>query len=267
MGRFREAVVLTLMLATVSTIGQLRPLINPEQQVVEAGIMSRAPDGSFQSEASLTRAELAAILVKTFDIERRRSWHMQQNWRDQGLQDVSPFHWAYLEIQSVIQTGVMTTFPGDRFLPNQTVTRAEGFAAIAQAYGSPPPPTEVSEHILERFPDGETVPPWARPSMASVVTKGWVSLRDDQRIAPQEPLTRGDVARALSLYLSQNSRQPNPPLPLRFIDVDSGLTQWCDGGVCRNLDRHRFADSHNAEQPMVSTPPGRSRHPLSRHPI
>lgn len=237
MGRFREAIVLTLMLATISAISQVRPLINPEQQVVEAGIMSRAPDGSFRTEEPLTRAELASILVKAFDIEQRRVWHTQQTWRSHNLEDVSPFHWAYLEIQSVIQTGVMTTYPGDRFMPDQTVTRAEGFAAIAQAYGSNPPSTEASESILKRFPDGQTVPEWARPSMASIVSKGWINLRENQRIAPQEPLTRGDVARALSLYLSQNSRPSAHPVPLRLFDleIESSITHYCPWQTCKVL--------------------------------
>jgi|GEM_PF-1493220 len=255
MGRFREAVVLTLMLATVSAISQIHPLINPEQQVVEAGIMSRAPDGNFRSEESLTRAELASILVKTFDIEQRRVWHTQQSWRSNDLKDVSPFHWAYLEIQSVIQTGVMTTYPGDRFMPDQTVTRAEGFAAIAQAYGSALPPTEISDTILERFPDGDNVPEWARPSMASIVSKGWINLRDDQRIAPQEPLTRGDVARALSLYLSQNSRQPSRPIPLRLIEIDSSITQQCAWDDCSTV----LIDDV-ASEPRVRRQGGRTQH-------
>ncbi|MBE9098782.1 S-layer homology domain-containing protein [Vacuolonema iberomarrocanum] len=234
MGRFREAVVLTLMLATVSAIGQVHPLINPERQVVEAGIMSRAPDGSFRAEASLTRAELASILVKTFDIEQRRVWHTQQTWHSTDLEDVSSFHWAYPEIQSVIQTGVMTPYAGDRFLPNRTVTRAEGFAAIAQAHGSAPPPMEISENILERFPDGQSVPEWAKPSMATVVRKGWITLKEDQRIAPQEPLTRGDIARALSLYLSQNSHQliDVDTGPLRLLEIDTNITRQCPWGNC-----------------------------------
>ncbi|MEO1209213.1 MAG: S-layer homology domain-containing protein [Cyanobacteria bacterium J06638_20] len=235
MGRFREATVLTLMLATVSAIGQIHPLIYPERQVVEAGIMSPEPDGNFRAEASLTRAELASILVKTFDIEQRRIRHTQQTWsRSTDLEDVSTLHWAYPEIQSVIQTGVMTPFPGDRFMPDQTVTRAEGFAAIAQAHGEVTPPIEVSETILERFPDGQNVPEWARPSMASIVRKGWITLKEDQHIAPQEPLTRGDIARALSIYLSQNSHQliDVNTGSIQFFEMDTSLTQQCSWGDC-----------------------------------
>lgn len=235
MGRFREATVLTLMLAAVSAIGQVHLLINPERQVVEAGIMAPAPDGNFRAEASLTRAELASILVKTFDIEQRRIQHTQQAWsRSTDLKDVSSLHWAYPEIQSVIQTGVMTPFSGDRFMPDQTVTRAEGFAAIAQAHGGATPPIEVSETILERFPDGQSVPEWARPSMASIVRKGWITLKEDQRIAPQDPLTRGDIARALSIYLSQNSHQliDVDTAPLRFFEIDTNLTQQYRWGDC-----------------------------------
>ncbi len=210
MGQFREAVVLTMMLASVAAVGQVHPLINPVQQVVDAGLMSRAADGSFRAEETITRAELATILVRAFDVEQRRGWHVQSSWQSTDIQDVSPLHWAYLEIQSVIQTGVMTTYAGDRFRPDQTVTRAEGFAAIAQAYGGKPPTPEKANAILRAYSDSESIPDWARPSIAAVASKGWVNVKHDSRIAPEEPMTRGDIARALSVYLSQQSPDRAP---------------------------------------------------------
>jgi len=211
MGQFREAIVLTLMLASVAVVGQVHPLINPVQQVVDAGLMSRSADGSFRAEETITRAELATILVRAFDVEQRRGWHVQSSWQTTAIQDVSPLHWAYLKIQSVIQTGVMTTYAGDRFMPDQTVTRAEGFAAIAQAYGGKTPTPERTNAILKAYSDSDSIPAWARPSIAVVASKGWVNVKHDFRIAPEEPLTRGDIARALSVYLNQ---QPptRPPL-------------------------------------------------------
>lgn len=209
MGRFRDAVVLTFMLAGVSIAGQLEPLVNPVQKVVDAGVMTLEEDGTFREEDTVTRAELAAILVKAFDVEQRRTWHVRNNWSQVDVDDVLPSHWAYLEIQSVVQTGVMTTYEDDRFRPNQTVTRAEGFAAIAQAYGRNKLSQAEAAKILQDYPDAHDIPYWARPSLASVISKGWVNFKGDFRIAPEDPMTRGDIARALSLYLSQQTDAPS----------------------------------------------------------
>ncbi|MBD1910504.1 MULTISPECIES: S-layer homology domain-containing protein [unclassified Leptolyngbya] len=203
MGRFREAAILTLMLAIASTVGQ--PLQSrPEQSFVDAGTIRQSVSNKLQKNKLLTRAELAAILVEAFDVEDRQSSHVRLSHQLKSVNDVPANHWAYLEIQSVIQTGVMTTYPGGNFRPNQTVTRAEGFAAIAQAYGATPPSPQEAEIILKRFPDAREVPDWAKPSLASVISKGWVNVSEDLRLDPDKPLTRGDVAHTLSIYLSQH---------------------------------------------------------------
>jgi len=204
MGRFREAAILTLMMAIATTISQ--PLqFRPEQHSVDAGLIRQTLGSSLQKDRSLTRAELAFILVKSFDIEERRSMHVRYPSHSPSLKDVPPVHWAYSDIQSVVQTGVMTPFPGAEFRPDQTVTRAEGFAAIAQAYGAAPPSAPEANTILQEFPDAQEVPDWAKPSLAALLTKGWVNVREDRTIDPDAPLTRGDLAHALSIYLSQQS--------------------------------------------------------------
>lgn len=203
MGRFREAAILTLMLAIASIVGQ--PLqSSPEQSSVNAGIIRQTMSNKLQKNKLLTRAELATILVETFDIEDRQALHVQFPHQARAVNDVPAHHWAYSEIQSVVQTGVMTTYPGGNFRPDQTVTRAEGFAAIAQASGAAPPSPQEADAILKQFPDAEAIPAWAKPSLASVLSKGWVNLREDLRIEPDQPLTRGDVAHTLSIYLSQH---------------------------------------------------------------
>jgi len=220
MGRFREAAILTLMMAIASTVSQpLQP--STESKSVDAGVIRQTMGSKRQKNQSLTRAELASILVQTFNVEDRRSQHIRFPRQSSSVKDVPPFHWAYPEIQSVVQTGVMTTFPGDNFRPDQTVTRAEGFAAIAQAYGEPPLSPHTAEAILKNFPDGEEIPEWAKPSMAILLSKGWVNLRDDLSIDPDKPLTRGDVAHTLSVYLSQHPTRQRSRTDLEDFSIIS----------------------------------------------
>lgn len=225
MRRFTEALVLTLMLAGVPAVSYVRPLINPVQQVVDAGLMSASDDGNFRAEATLSRAELATILVKTFKL----------NARSQGsselvvVADVPPTHWAYHDIQTVVRTGLMTTFPGDRFLPDQPVTRAEGFAAIAQSSDPGHQSRPFMSDSLTPYPDAEEIPPWAKASVAIALSKGLVNLSPDNHINPQDLMTRGDTARALSVYLSQTQKPAGSSLRVsKFIasSVKARLFSW-----------------------------------------
>ncbi|MGG6296360.1 S-layer homology domain-containing protein [Leptolyngbya sp. AN02str] len=205
MRRLAEAALLTLMLACIPAIAQMQPLVDPVQQVVNAGLMTPAKDGQFREEAPLSRAELARILVKTFELEQRFSGS-ESHFQPVQLADVPVMHWAYADIQAVLQTGLMTKFPGDRFLPDQPVTRAEGFAVIAQASQLPKPQGKQIAQVLSRYADANQVPAWAKDPLAVALSNGlvnWLDVNQSKYIAPQQPLTRGDAARSLSVYLNQ----------------------------------------------------------------
>lgn len=173
---------------------------DPIQQVVAAGWMSRFPDGSFRAENLVSRAELAATLVKAFQLDRRAT-----ATREGAVpaDDVPPSHWAYRDIQTVLKTGIMRGYRGNLFFPNQRVSRAEGFAIFAQAYGVFQFPDATVNELLTPYPDAREVPSWAQRAMATVLNEGFVNLGPGGLINPSQPLTRGDLAYALSQYLQQ----------------------------------------------------------------
>lgn len=203
MQRFISALSLTVLLSGVSALAQVQPSQNPVNQVIEAGLMSANPNGDFQAETILSRAELASILVKTFQLNQRTS----NQTSAVPVQDVPRSHWAYDDIQTVLRSGVMTGYREGRFFPDQRVTRAEAFSIFAQAYGVFQFPDATVNDILSRYPDAGSIPAWARKSMATALYEGFVNTDANSQINPLSPMTRGDMAHALSVYLS---RQENP---------------------------------------------------------
>jgi hypothetical protein len=203
MQRFISALSLTLLLSGVSALAQVQPPTNPIDRVVQAGLMSRTANGDFAEQAFLSRAELASILVKTFQLDRRTS---SQN-QTVEIQDVPRSHWAYNDIQTVLRSGVMTGYREGRFFPEQRVTRAEAFSIFAQAYGVFQFPDATVNGILSNYADAGSIPAWARKSMATALYEGFVNTDANGQINPLSPMTRGDMAYALSAYLS---RQENP---------------------------------------------------------
>jgi S-layer homology domain len=191
------------------TVVQAPKIIDPIDRVVNAGLMTTDPNGNFNPEGILSRADLAAILVKTFGLERRKTAQKP----DIELPDVPKTYWAYSVIQIVLKTGTMIGYRDRMFFPNQRVTRVEAFAIFAQAYGIFQFPDASVSEILANYPDAGEIPSWARKSIATVLYEGFVNLEPGtNKINPLKPMTRADIAYALSKYLEKQVRPGSLPV-------------------------------------------------------
>jgi len=171
--------------------------------VIAAKLMTNYPDGNFHAERLMSRAELAATLVKTFKLDKRQTASPEIVIQ---LQDIPTSHWAFNDIQTVLKTGVMKGYRGNLFFPNQKVTRAEALAIFAQAYGVFQFPDNTVNEVLATYPDAASIPQWARKAMATSLNEGFVNLDPQRNIHPLQPITRGDMAYTLSKYLQRQQK-------------------------------------------------------------
>ena len=178
-------------------------LNDPVSQVIAAGLMSYLTDGQFHPELFISRAELASILVRTFGLDKRAAANQAGTVE---VQDVPASYWAFRDIQTVLKTGIMKGYRGNMFFPNQKVTRAEALAIFAQAYGVFQFPDNTVEEILSQYPDAASIPTWARKSLATALNVGFVNTDAQKNINPLQPMTRADMAYALSQYLVSSNR-------------------------------------------------------------
>ncbi|KOR36439.1 MULTISPECIES: S-layer homology domain-containing protein [Planktothricoides] len=201
-----------LTILSLTLILQMPTLVNAEEfshveKVVSAGLMTKDPTGNFNSNRILSRAELASLLVRTFELDNRQAL---VSTNDFTLRDVPSSHWAYRDIQIVLKTGVMNGYRDGMFFPNQRVNRAEGLAILAQAYGVFQFPQNNINELLAKYPDAGQIPDWARKSIATAIYEGFVNIGPNNQIKPLEPMTRGDMAYALSQYLERQEGNPAP---------------------------------------------------------
>jgi hypothetical protein len=197
-----------LLQAVPPVFAQESAPLDPIEQVVAAQLMSPYPDGNFRPERILNRAELASILVKTFKLDRRQP----KQQATISLQDVPSSHWAYNDIQLVLKNNIMTGYRPGQFFPNQRVTRAEAFSILAQAYGVFQFPEDTVAELLSKYADSDKIPTWARKSIATALYEGFVNVEPTKnQINPLEPMTRGDMAYALSKYLER--LEDTAPMP------------------------------------------------------
>lgn len=176
---------------------------NPIERVLASGLMKGYPDGKFHAEGKVTRAELAHILVNTFDIEKRNP----DNVTPEVVNDVAPDFWAAKDIETVLRTGVMKGYHPGQFYPHQQVTRAEAYAIFAQAYGVYSLDEPAVDEILGHYPDSKQLPDWSRKAMATALEARFVNTNEKaNHIDPNRPMTRGDLAFALNRYLALKGR-------------------------------------------------------------
>ncbi|MDX8363798.1 S-layer homology domain-containing protein [Cytobacillus sp. IB215665] len=93
--------------------------------VANAGIVKGKEDGSFDPEGTLTRAQMAAILQRAYDL-------VGQAGTD--FKDVPVNHWAYKEISALAANGVTTGYEDQTFKPNNYVNRAQFSAFLYRIF-------------------------------------------------------------------------------------------------------------------------------------
>ena len=199
-----------LTMLSLAVLLQVPTLVKAEEfshveKVVSAGLMTKDSTGNFNPDRILSRAELASLLVNTFELDKRQA---VRETNDFALKDVPSSHWGYRNIQIVLKTGVMNGYRDGMFFPNQRVSRAEGLAILAQAYGVFQFPQSNINEILAKHPDAGQIPEWARKSIATALYEGFVNLHPNNQIKPLDPMTRGDMAYALSQYLERQEGNP-----------------------------------------------------------
>lgn len=148
------------------------------------GIVAGYEDGSFKPSSPVTRAELAAFITRTFgftDITGARTYT-----------DITPGKWYTDPIAKVSAKGIMYT-PGDKFYPNQKVTREEAAYAIYRAYQIAY--TETTQ--LVDYEDYYDISPWAADAVGSLVANGYLKGYDDGTFKPQGHITRAEIVTML----------------------------------------------------------------------
>lgn len=129
------------------------------------GVMD-AEEPSFRPEADITRGEFIAALVRVLKLTAK----VEENFRDVKAGD--PY---YEEIGIARKLGITNGAGGNRFAPDQTITRQEVMTLTDKALrlsGKLAEEGAISE--LNRFRDVREIAPYARQSIANLVKAGIV---------------------------------------------------------------------------------------------
>lgn len=141
--------------------------------------------GDIDSEANLTRAEMAAVMVRAFGASVKADVS--------NYVDLDPSAWYYSEFSKAIQ---MRIFEGDgtgHMYPNDSITREELFTVVARALV-----LNSSDHsALNKFKDSSKISSWALGYMSVMAEKSYVNGDDLGNIKPKSYITRAEFAQVM----------------------------------------------------------------------
>jgi S-layer homology domain len=172
------------------------------QVLTEKGIIAGYPDGTFQPDRPVTRAEFAALVNKAFpDAPEIRA---AINFRD-----VPRGFWASDAIRKATATGFLAGYPDRTFQPREGIKRIDSLVAFVN--GAKITPDGQAANMDELFTDNSQVPSYGKDQLMAAAQRCVavsVSYPDGKTFNPTGVATRADVAAFLHQTLVAAGRLP-----------------------------------------------------------
>jgi parallel beta-helix repeat protein len=166
------------------------------EALVSRSAISGFPDGTFAPNAPITRAQYAAVLVKTFQLPI--------STKSGIFPDVKPDFWATAAILSAAEKGFISGFPDGTFRPGQNLTKVQAIVSIVNGLklsgGNP--------NVLSVYRDRAQIPSYATNAVAIATQKLLiVNYPQPDLLQPLREITRGEIAALLYQALVANSKE------------------------------------------------------------
>lgn len=213
------AMLLALLLATLLNVWAFasnfvdmpddwsRPAL---EAAVDNGLLVGNENGLLNPHASLTRAEMAAVIV--------RAYGSAEPGDLSSYTDLTSSAWYWDSLAQAVRMEVLT---GDGVLmaPGRFVTRQEAAAALARALDL----EDGTREDLAAFEDADEVADWAVGPLAAMVKAGYIGGNGD-RLEPARIITRAQFAQVMDNTFACYIREPGT------------VTEIPEGNVIINTD-------------------------------
>ncbi len=177
-----------------------RPFI---QALAARNVISGFPDGTFRPQEPVDRAEFAAMIQKAFSKSPVRQLSSS------GFRDVSPNYWGASAIKEAYETGFMTGYPGDLFLPNQEITKVQALVALTNGLNLAAN-SAASNSLNTYYSDAFAVPTYAVNNVVAATDANLVvNYPNVRQLNPLVPITRAEAAALIyQALVRQGQLQP-----------------------------------------------------------
>lgn len=159
-------------------------------------IVKGASATEFAPEAKITRAEFAALLVRSLGLTEAAAVAK--------FTDVKSGDWYAGVIGAAVQAGLVSGFENNTFKPNDNITREQMAIMIAAALKQADKQQQVSDNqdsLLAKFKDKTTISSWAQNSVAQSIQAGIIQGMTESTFVPEAPATRAQAVVMLKRLL------------------------------------------------------------------
>ena len=159
------------------------------EAMYQQGVIPDFPDGQFQPDKPVTRAELAASIQRAF-----------KGGSDVGsipFTDIPEGYWAKDAITHAVNTGFMSGYSDEIFKPNQNIPRYQVLVSLVSGLGlGKIEDSQEASALLQKFPDVESTPKWALGQVAASEKADLIvnQPQDGTDLSPARPATRAEVS-------------------------------------------------------------------------
>lgn len=153
------------------------------------GIVSGYPDHTFRPDRVITRAEIAAILVRALRLE-------PGSREETVFQDSAAIpSWARNAVAAAVREGLVKGYPQRdgtvAFAPGRAISRTEMACITARVLEQR---VGMIEPAQPGFTDAAGIPAWARAGVGIALAKGLISGYPDGSFRGDRPVTRAEAA-------------------------------------------------------------------------
>jgi uncharacterized lipoprotein YddW (UPF0748 family) len=180
------------------------------ENLVQQRIINGYADGTFRPNATVSRAEFAAMVVPAFPAAVNATLPRSMP----RFADVPANHWAANAIGRAYVAEFVSGYPGNVFRPQQTISRAQALVALANGLNLPQPASESG--TLAGFQDAASIPNYARGAIATATANRLVvNYPNVKLLKPNQPASRADIAAFICQARSRGTQ--NSLIPSTYI--------------------------------------------------
>jgi N-acetylmuramoyl-L-alanine amidase len=164
-------------------------------------VVEGVSDTQFEPERSITRAEFAALVVRSIGLNRESAANGSGSFKD-----VSSTAWYAQVVAAAAKAGIVEGYEDGSFRPNAEITREELAAMVVRAMNytgsNPQVSTARKMELLNRYSDSSSIV-WGHSELAAAIDSGIIQGMTDSTLSPRSDATRAQSTTMLFRMLQK----------------------------------------------------------------
>lgn len=159
---------------------------NAIKNLASKGVIKGTTEEEFSPEKPITRAEVAALIVRILNIDDPNA--------DGGFVDVERADWFYGTAGVSKHQGIIVGYEDNTFRGKTVIPKVQITSVVSRTLKNNCGYNDISTSNLGDYSDLSNIPDWAKNDIALTTELNMIIKRTDASFEPNIEMTRGDAA-------------------------------------------------------------------------